>query len=215
MVGRGLALVRDDSVTQAAVDEGVGRKPRCGGKDSCGQGGGRGRDRRCGDEGHRGQADAARGARTGLGRLRAGLALARVRRLIGRQGRPSTAVHDVDVHDEPFDQLMAMLDYPVFVVTTQADGQPSGCRVSFATQISVRPPRFLVVSRTTATTSVGEPIRSTWRCTYYRGGAMGWLNSSATRPSISTRNSGVAPGAPAPSGCRSSTKRPRGSSPRH
>ncbi len=54
------------------------------------------------------------------------------------------AVHDVDVHDEPFDQLMAMLDYPVFVVTTQADGQPSGCLVSFATQISARPPRFLV-----------------------------------------------------------------------
>jgi len=39
---------------------------------------------------------------------------------------------------------MAMLDYPVLVVTTQADGQPSGCRVSFATQISVRPARFLV-----------------------------------------------------------------------
>jgi flavin reductase (DIM6/NTAB) family NADH-FMN oxidoreductase RutF len=48
------------------------------------------------------------------------------------------------VHDEPFDQLMAMLDSPVFVVTTQADGQPSGCLVSFATQIGVRPPRFLV-----------------------------------------------------------------------
>ena len=53
-------------------------------------------------------------------------------------------IHDVDVHDEPFDQLMEMLDHPVFVVTTQADGQPSGCLVSFATQISVRPSRFLV-----------------------------------------------------------------------
>jgi len=39
---------------------------------------------------------------------------------------------------------MGMLDYPVFVVTTQTDGQPSGCLVSFATQISARPPRFLV-----------------------------------------------------------------------
>jgi flavin reductase (DIM6/NTAB) family NADH-FMN oxidoreductase RutF len=48
------------------------------------------------------------------------------------------------VNDEPFDQLMEMLDHPVFVVTTQADGQPSGCLVNFATQISVRPPRFLV-----------------------------------------------------------------------
>src|ERR1700677_5314283 len=52
--------------------------------------------------------------------------------------------HDVDVNDEPFDQLMAILDPPVYVVTTQADGQASGCLVSFATQISVRPPRFLV-----------------------------------------------------------------------
>jgi flavin reductase (DIM6/NTAB) family NADH-FMN oxidoreductase RutF len=48
------------------------------------------------------------------------------------------------VDDDPFDQLMAMLDHPVYVVTTQADGQPSGCLVSFATQISARPPRFLV-----------------------------------------------------------------------
>ena len=37
-----------------------------------------------------------------------------------------------------------MLDGPVFVVTTQADGQPSGCLVSSATQTSVRPPSFMV-----------------------------------------------------------------------
>lgn len=48
------------------------------------------------------------------------------------------------MNDEPFDQLMAILDHPVYVVTTQADGQASGCLVSFATQISARPPRFLV-----------------------------------------------------------------------
>ena len=46
--------------------------------------------------------------------------------------------------DESFDDLMAMLDYPVFVVTTQAAGLPAGCLVSFATQTSVEPPRFLV-----------------------------------------------------------------------
>lgn len=40
---------------------------------------------------------------------------------------------------------MAMLDGPVFVVTTQVDGQPSGCLISFATQTSVRPPSFMVV----------------------------------------------------------------------
>ena len=43
-----------------------------------------------------------------------------------------------------FDDLMGMLDYPVFVVTTQAAGEPAGCLVGFATQISVAPPRFLV-----------------------------------------------------------------------
>ncbi len=40
---------------------------------------------------------------------------------------------------------MAMLDGPVFVVTTQAEGQPSGCLISFATQTSVQPPSFMVV----------------------------------------------------------------------
>jgi len=44
-----------------------------------------------------------------------------------------------------FDDVMAMLDVPVFVVTTQADGHPSGCLVSFATQTSVQPPSFMVV----------------------------------------------------------------------
>jgi flavin reductase (DIM6/NTAB) family NADH-FMN oxidoreductase RutF len=52
--------------------------------------------------------------------------------------------HDVDVIDESFDEFMLMLDGPVFVVTTQADGHPAGCLVSFATQTSVRPPRFLI-----------------------------------------------------------------------
>lgn len=44
-----------------------------------------------------------------------------------------------------FDDLMAMLDSPVFVVTTQTEGRPSGCLISFATQTSVRPPSFMVV----------------------------------------------------------------------
>ncbi|QUR69647.1 flavin reductase family protein [Mycobacterium spongiae] len=39
---------------------------------------------------------------------------------------------------------MGMLDYPVFVVTTQADGRPSGCLVSLTSQTSVQPPSFLV-----------------------------------------------------------------------
>lgn len=40
--------------------------------------------------------------------------------------------------------MMAMLDTPAFVVTTQADGHPSGCLVAFATQTSVQPPSFMV-----------------------------------------------------------------------
>ena len=63
--------------------------------------------------------------------------------------------HDGDVGDEPFDRLVGMLDYTMFVVTTQADGQPSGCLVGFATQTSMRPPRFLAgLSRKNHTTRV-------------------------------------------------------------
>ena len=53
-------------------------------------------------------------------------------------------IHDGGVSDETFEDLMAMLDSPVFVVTTQADGHPSGCLVGFGTQTSVQPPSFMV-----------------------------------------------------------------------
>ena len=43
-----------------------------------------------------------------------------------------------------FDRLMATLDYPMFIVTAAAGGEPSGCLVGFATQASIHPPRFLV-----------------------------------------------------------------------
>jgi flavin reductase (DIM6/NTAB) family NADH-FMN oxidoreductase RutF len=43
-----------------------------------------------------------------------------------------------------FDSLMAELDYPMFIVSTCVDGERSGCLVGFATQISIKPPRFLV-----------------------------------------------------------------------
>jgi flavin reductase (DIM6/NTAB) family NADH-FMN oxidoreductase RutF len=43
-----------------------------------------------------------------------------------------------------FNSLMAELDYPMFIVTTVAgDGERAGCLVGFATQISIKPPRFL------------------------------------------------------------------------
>lgn len=38
----------------------------------------------------------------------------------------------------------AKLDYPMFIVTTTADGERSGCLVGFATQCSVHPIRFAV-----------------------------------------------------------------------
>jgi flavin reductase (DIM6/NTAB) family NADH-FMN oxidoreductase RutF len=55
----------------------------------------------------------------------------------------------------PFDELMGELDYPMFIVTTQAAGERSGCLVGFATQTSIDPSRFLVcLSRRNHTTRV-------------------------------------------------------------
>lgn len=42
------------------------------------------------------------------------------------------------------DRLTEVLNAPVLVATTQADGHRSGCLVGFATQASIHPPRFLV-----------------------------------------------------------------------
>lgn len=48
-----------------------------------------------------------------------------------------------------------MLDYTIFVVTTRAGDELSGCLVGFATQTSIHPRRFLVgVSRTNHTSGV-------------------------------------------------------------
>jgi flavin reductase (DIM6/NTAB) family NADH-FMN oxidoreductase RutF len=46
-------------------------------------------------------------------------------------------------HSE-FERLMAQLDYSLFIVTTASDGERSGCLVGFASQVSIRPPRFLI-----------------------------------------------------------------------
>ncbi len=43
-----------------------------------------------------------------------------------------------------FHGLMAQLDYSLFIVTVSADGQRSGCLVGFASQVSIRPPRFMI-----------------------------------------------------------------------
>jgi flavin reductase (DIM6/NTAB) family NADH-FMN oxidoreductase RutF len=57
--------------------------------------------------------------------------------------------------DESFDQLVDLLDNTMFVVTTEADLEPSGCLVGFATQASIHPPRFLAgISRANHTCRV-------------------------------------------------------------
>jgi flavin reductase (DIM6/NTAB) family NADH-FMN oxidoreductase RutF len=42
-----------------------------------------------------------------------------------------------------FEALVGKLNYPMFVVTTVARDQRSGCLVGFASQVSIEPPRFL------------------------------------------------------------------------
>ena len=56
-----------------------------------------------------------------------------------------------------FDDFVGLLDYPMFVVTVQADGESGGCLVGFATQASIDPPRFLVgLSTENHTTSIAR-----------------------------------------------------------
>lgn len=42
-----------------------------------------------------------------------------------------------------FSRFTSRLDYPLYVVTTAAQGERSGCLIGFATQCSIHPPRFL------------------------------------------------------------------------
>ncbi|HEX3336283.1 MAG TPA: flavin reductase family protein [Jatrophihabitans sp.] len=43
-----------------------------------------------------------------------------------------------------FETLVSEFDYPMFVVTTRGGATMAGCLVGFATQVSIRPRRFLV-----------------------------------------------------------------------
>jgi flavin reductase (DIM6/NTAB) family NADH-FMN oxidoreductase RutF len=45
---------------------------------------------------------------------------------------------------EAFEKLVGLLDYPMYIVTTRADGEAAGCLVGFTSQVSIGPPRFLV-----------------------------------------------------------------------
>jgi flavin reductase (DIM6/NTAB) family NADH-FMN oxidoreductase RutF len=42
-----------------------------------------------------------------------------------------------------FNELVRQLDYSMFIVTTAAGGEQAGCLIGFASQVSIRPPRFL------------------------------------------------------------------------
>jgi flavin reductase (DIM6/NTAB) family NADH-FMN oxidoreductase RutF len=44
---------------------------------------------------------------------------------------------------QPFEKLVALLDYPMFVVTTRSGDELAGCLVGFTSQTSINPPRFL------------------------------------------------------------------------
>ena len=69
MSARGLAVVRDDSLIQAAVDEALAANPDVAEKIRGRQSAGRRGDRRRRDEGHQGAGRRGAGARTGAGRL--------------------------------------------------------------------------------------------------------------------------------------------------
>ncbi len=46
--------------------------------------------------------------------------------------------------DDAFEKLVALLNYPMYVVTAHADGVAAGCLVGFASQTSIHPARFLI-----------------------------------------------------------------------
>lgn len=48
-------------------------------------------------------------------------------------------------HGDAFHELVAGIDYPMFIVTTEADGEQSGCLVGFITQGSIHPARLVVM----------------------------------------------------------------------
>ena len=58
---------------------------------------------------------------------------------------------------DAFDSIVALLDYPMFVVTVRVGEHRAGCLVGFASQTSIEPARFLVgISQRNHTFRVAE-----------------------------------------------------------
>jgi flavin reductase (DIM6/NTAB) family NADH-FMN oxidoreductase RutF len=49
----------------------------------------------------------------------------------------------VDAAERTFQELVAQLDYPMFIATVATEHDRAGCLIGFATQSSIHPPRFL------------------------------------------------------------------------
>ncbi len=49
----------------------------------------------------------------------------------------------MDSEHAAFERLMGELDYSLFIVTVRVGEQLAGCLIGFASQVSIRPPRFL------------------------------------------------------------------------
>ena len=63
--------------------------------------------------------------------------------------------------EERFQQLVAQLDYPMFIATVAVSDERAGCLIGFATQCSIHPPRFLAgISDKNRTFRVAENARS-------------------------------------------------------
>ncbi len=60
-----------------------------------------------------------------------------------------------------FARLVATLDYPLYVVTTAVNNEPTGCLIGFATQCSIHPPRFLAcISKKNHTFQLARDIKA-------------------------------------------------------
>ncbi len=110
-----------------------------------------------------------------------------------------------------FSSVVDRLDYPMFVVTTRAGNERSGCLVGFATQAGIDPPRFLVglsdKNRTFRVATAADHLAVHVLDRRH----LPWRRCSAGRRATKWTSSRDAGGAKVRTGCRSWTIPPRGS----